>query len=166
MGNADCIKAIKIKSVLEVFSLYYEVILIGLLMDELLNQYWFECHASIFQVKSRMMGDSAYKNTVDCFIKTLKYEVCYINFYIFSFSAFLGFKHHLSPQKKNDFSYCIGATDVYKVLKLIKILDTRHFMSCLTSLRDSWLCPIQIVPFFTDLLACIILYERQLAFFQ
>lgn len=25
-------------------------------------------------VKSRMMGDSAYKNTVDCFIKTLKYE--------------------------------------------------------------------------------------------
>lgn len=43
-------------------------------MDELLNQYWFECHASIFQVKSRMMGDSAYKNTVDCFIKTLKYE--------------------------------------------------------------------------------------------
>ncbi|KAH9701567.1 mitochondrial uncoupling protein 2 [Citrus sinensis] len=49
------------------------------------------------KVKSRMMGDSAYKNTVDCFIKTLKYE---------------------------------------------------------------------IVPFFTDLLACIILYERQLAFFQ
>ncbi|KAK9176172.1 hypothetical protein WN944_028185 [Citrus x changshan-huyou] len=26
------------------------------------------------KVKSRMMGDSAYKNTVDCFIKTLKYE--------------------------------------------------------------------------------------------
>ncbi|KAH9661739.1 mitochondrial uncoupling protein 2 [Citrus sinensis] len=49
------------------------------------------------KVKSRMMGDSAYKNTVDCFIKTLKYE---------------------------------------------------------------------IVPFFTDLLACVILYERQLAFFQ
>lgn len=30
----------------------------------------------IFQVKSRMMGDSTYKNTVDCFIKTLKNEVC------------------------------------------------------------------------------------------
>lgn len=94
LGNADRIKAEKVKVFLKFFSLYYEVILIFLLMDELFNQYWFECHASIFQVKSRMMGDSAYKNTVDCFIKTLKYEVCYINFYIFSFSAFL------SPEKK------------------------------------------------------------------
>ncbi|RXI04269.1 hypothetical protein DVH24_038543 [Malus domestica] len=25
-------------------------------------------------VKSRMMGDSTYKNTFDCFVKTLKYE--------------------------------------------------------------------------------------------
>lgn len=29
-----------------------------------------------FQVKSRMMGDSTYKNTIDCFVKTLKNEVC------------------------------------------------------------------------------------------
>lgn len=31
-----------------------------------------------FQVKSRMMGDSAYKSTLDCFIKTLKNDVCYL----------------------------------------------------------------------------------------
>ncbi|RRT80722.1 hypothetical protein B296_00011454 [Ensete ventricosum] len=30
----------------------------------------------IKQVKSRMMGDSSYKSTLDCFIKTLKTEVC------------------------------------------------------------------------------------------
>lgn len=29
----------------------------------------------LFQVKSRMMGDSTYRNTVDCFIKTMKTEV-------------------------------------------------------------------------------------------
>ncbi|OAO96486.1 UCP2 [Arabidopsis thaliana] len=28
----------------------------------------------LFQVKSRMMGDSTYRNTVDCFIKTMKTE--------------------------------------------------------------------------------------------
>ncbi|KAB1203194.1 Mitochondrial uncoupling protein 2 [Morella rubra] len=28
----------------------------------------------LFQVKSRMMGDSTYKSTLDCFIKTLKSE--------------------------------------------------------------------------------------------
>ncbi|XP_038901024.1 mitochondrial uncoupling protein 2-like isoform X3 [Benincasa hispida] len=27
-----------------------------------------------FQIKSRMMGDSTYKNTIDCFVKTLKNE--------------------------------------------------------------------------------------------
>lgn len=48
---------------------------------------------------------------------------------------------------------------MYKILKLIKILDTLFFMKCLTSIRDSWSFPIQIVLFFTDLLACIILYE-------
>lgn len=30
----------------------------------------------LFQVKSRMMGDSVYKGTIDCFFKTLKTEVC------------------------------------------------------------------------------------------
>lgn len=30
---------------------------------------------TIFQVKSRMMGDSSYKNTFDCFLKTLFNEV-------------------------------------------------------------------------------------------
>lgn len=29
----------------------------------------------VLQVKSRMMGDSSYKSTLDCFIKTLKNEV-------------------------------------------------------------------------------------------
>lgn len=33
----------------------------------------------MFQVKSRMMGDSAYKSTIDCFIKTLKNEVCLLS---------------------------------------------------------------------------------------
>jgi len=37
-------------------------------------------HCAIFfllyvQVKSRMMGDSSYKSTLDCFIKTLKNDV-------------------------------------------------------------------------------------------
>lgn len=33
------------------------------------------------QVKSRMMGDSSYKNTLDCFIKTLKNDVsCFPRF--------------------------------------------------------------------------------------
>ena len=40
----------------------------------------------LFQVKSRMMGDSIYKGTVDCFFKTLKTEVCVIRV-IFVFSS-------------------------------------------------------------------------------
>ena len=31
----------------------------------------------LWQVKSRMMGDSTYKNTLDCFIKTLRNDVCF-----------------------------------------------------------------------------------------
>ena len=33
-----------------------------------------------WQVKSRMMGDSAYKSTIDCFVKTLKNDVCFLFF--------------------------------------------------------------------------------------
>lgn len=29
----------------------------------------------VLQVKSRMMGDAAYKSTFDCFVKTLKNDV-------------------------------------------------------------------------------------------
>lgn len=32
---------------------------------------------SQFQVKSRMMGDSSYKSTLDCFVKTLRNDVCW-----------------------------------------------------------------------------------------
>jgi solute carrier family 25 uncoupling protein 8/9 len=44
------------------------------------------------QVKSRMMGDSSYKSTIDCFVKTLKNDVCF-----FTIATFLFFssKHEL-----------------------------------------------------------------------
>ncbi|KAG6491403.1 hypothetical protein ZIOFF_052745 [Zingiber officinale] len=40
-------------------------------------------------VKSRMMGDPSYKNTLDCFIKTLKNEVIYKSFLCFLLSNVL-----------------------------------------------------------------------------
>lgn len=46
---------------------------------------------SVWQVKSRMMGDSsAYKSTLDCFVKTLKNDVS-------SFSADLEVFYFLTP---------------------------------------------------------------------
>ena len=44
------------------------------LMEEKMNSIF---ELLLFQVKSRMMGDSisTYKNTLDCFIKTFKTEV-------------------------------------------------------------------------------------------
>ena len=39
------------------------------------------------QVKSRMMGDSLYKSTLDCFVKTLKNDVC-STCYAFHFYGF------------------------------------------------------------------------------
>lgn len=58
------------------------------MMDEheLVCLCWFACRDSLmFQVKSRMMGDSSYKNTFECFIKTLKSEVYYF-IYLFYIS--------------------------------------------------------------------------------
>lgn len=39
----------------------------------------------MFQVKSRMMGETIYKSTLDCFIKTLRNEVyLFSNYIVFS----------------------------------------------------------------------------------
>lgn len=48
----------------------------------------------LFQVKSRMMGDSTYRNTVDCFIKTMKTEVC-IYVFQFTFTYLSCFRYNL-----------------------------------------------------------------------
>lgn len=53
---------------------------------ELVRLCWFACCDSVmFQVKSRMMGDSTYKNTLECFIKTLKSEVYCFYLFILDF---------------------------------------------------------------------------------
>ncbi|WMV45674.1 hypothetical protein MTR67_039059 [Solanum verrucosum] len=43
-----------------------------------------ESHLKLLDfVKSRMMGDSVYKNTFDCFFRTLKYEVILLSHFLF-----------------------------------------------------------------------------------
>lgn len=46
--------------------------------------------ANFMQVKSRMMGDSTYKNTLDCFVKTLRNDVSFFSLcYVSNMSHFV-----------------------------------------------------------------------------
>jgi hypothetical protein len=74
-----CWSFLKLLSVLIVKEVFLYRVLINnyVLVLNIYSRRWFRLiNHTLLQVKSRMMGDSAYTSTIDCFVKTLKNDVC------------------------------------------------------------------------------------------